>query len=204
VATYNLGVLLQARGGPEDLAEAERRYRAAAGLGHAGAMSNLGVLLQERGGPEDLAEAERRWRAAAELGHAGAMFYLGALVASRSRTETLTWWANSAENGDGEAAVNLAVVIAVNGEGEHARRLLEAAHNAGFQPAGDYLAALYGSQDQSVSARQRLRHASEGGDTDAMNYLGAAAFLDHELSVSRELWERSMAAGDVTASLLMR
>jgi hypothetical protein len=63
---YNLGLLLQQRGGAGDLAEAEDWYRRAADAGITGAMYDLGVLLERRGGDGDLAQAEQWWTRAAE------------------------------------------------------------------------------------------------------------------------------------------
>jgi Tetratricopeptide repeat len=60
-AEYNLGVLLNQRGGVE---EAEPWWRKAAAAGHPSAAFHLGILLNQHGRPE---EAEPWWRKALEL-----------------------------------------------------------------------------------------------------------------------------------------
>ncbi|HYZ80185.1 MAG TPA: hypothetical protein VE571_02895 [Solirubrobacteraceae bacterium] len=74
VERFRLGVLLEERG---DRATAERAYREADALGHAGAALNLGVLHEARG---NLGAAKACYRRAHRRGDENGAFNLAALL----------------------------------------------------------------------------------------------------------------------------
>ena len=121
-AMFNLGVLLQQRGGPEALAEAEAWWRRAAQHDQPTAMFNLGALLQQRGDPEALAEAETWYRRAAHHDQPSAMVNLGLLLQQRGQADALheaeTWYRRAARFDETDAWFNLGALLQQRGDPE--------------------------------------------------------------------------------------
>jgi TPR repeat protein len=172
-AMFNVGVLLQQRGGPEALAEAEIWWRRAAQHDQPTAMFNLGALLQQRGGPEALAEAETWWRRAAQHDESSAMVNLGLLLQQRGDPEALgeaeTWYRRAVDHDHPDASFNLGALL---------------------QQRGD--------PDALAEAETWYRRAAQHDDTDAMVGLGLL-LEDHgtpEALAEAETWYRRAAQQD--------
>jgi TPR repeat protein len=77
-AQYNLGLMYDGRGVPQDYVESLKWYRMAAEQGHANAQLFLGLMYKKgKGIPQDDAESVRWYRMAAEQGDANAQLFLG-------------------------------------------------------------------------------------------------------------------------------
>jgi TPR repeat protein len=164
-------------------------------------MANLGVLLQD----QDPAAARTWYEQAAAAGHTGAMVNLGGLLAGLEPPdldETHHWWKKGADGGDTAAMVNLSPVLAVEGDLDGAQVLLRNAADGGRPAAGDYASTLDDDPAVRDAARATLRGLE--GDTDALNFLGVAAFRAGDHDEARASWMRSLSAGDVVAPLLLR
>jgi TPR repeat protein len=118
-AMFNLGVLLQQRGDPDAMAEAETWWRRAAQHDQPTAMFNLGVLLQQRGDPEAMAEADTWYRRAAQHNQPSAMVNLGLLLQQRgdagAMAEAETWYRRAAHRDHPDAMYNLGALLQQRG-----------------------------------------------------------------------------------------
>jgi TPR repeat protein len=77
-AQYNLGLMYDGHGVPQDYVESLKWYRMAAEQGHANAQLFLGLMYKKgKGIPQDDAESVRWYRKAAEQGDANAQLFLG-------------------------------------------------------------------------------------------------------------------------------
>ena len=119
MAQYNLGVMYaQGRGVPEDLDEALRWLREAAGQGDAAAQYNLGFMYAEGiGVGQDDVEAVRWYQAAAEQGNSNAQDALKAMYAEgrgggQDDSEAPPSYRDAAEQGDADAQFNLGLMYA--------------------------------------------------------------------------------------------
>jgi TPR repeat protein len=196
-AMTNLGVLFAG----EDPAAARTWYEQAANAGDATAMFNLGVLLKD----QDPAAARTWWEQAANAGDTDAMNNLGGLLAKLEPPDldgARHWWEQAANAGHTDAMTNLAPVLAIKGDLNGARVLLRKAADGGRPAAGDYASTL----DDDLAVRKAALATLRGleGDTDALNFLGVAAFRAGSQDEARASWMRSLSAGDVVAPLLIR
>jgi TPR repeat protein len=118
-AMFNLGVLLQQRGDPEALSEAETWYRRAAQHHDTDAMVGLGLLLEDQGTPDALTEAETWYRRAAQHHDTDAMVGLGLLLEDQGTpdalTEAETWYRRAAQHDHPDAMVNLGALLQQRG-----------------------------------------------------------------------------------------
>jgi hypothetical protein len=103
--------------------------------------------------------------------------------------------------GDTDAMVNLAPVLAVEGDLRGCKVLLQKAVDADAPAARDSASAL--SDDRAVrdAAFAKLRGTDD--DTDAWNFLGVAALRAGDRDEARALWIRSRDANDGAAPLLL-
>ncbi|HEX9790037.1 MAG TPA: cell division protein FtsZ [Kiloniellales bacterium] len=97
----------------KNLALAQRAYRKAAEMGHAGAQNRLGWMYEKGEGVDaDYNEAVKWYRAAAEQGHVNAMNDLGYMFrqgwgVSQNYTDAMHWFRKAAEKYDSYAEYNL-------------------------------------------------------------------------------------------------
>ncbi|HSL09406.1 MAG TPA: hypothetical protein VK887_15730, partial [Pseudonocardiaceae bacterium] len=101
------------------------------------------------------------------------------------------------------AMVGLSPVLAVEGQTNGAHVLLRLAARAGNPRADDYAAVLDDDPRVRERARASLNILADGGDTDALNFLGVAAWREGARDEARALWRRSHDARNVTAPLLL-
>jgi TPR repeat protein len=181
-AMFNLGVLLQQRGDPEALAEAETWWRRAAQPDQPTAMFNLGLLLQQRGDPEALAEAETWYRRAVDHDHPDALFNLGALLQQRGDPEALaeaeTWYRRAAQHHDPDAMVGLGLLLEDHGtpeavaEAETWYRRAAQHHDTDAMVGLGLLLEDHGTPDALAEAETWYRRAAQHDHPDAMVNLG--------------------------------
>jgi hypothetical protein len=175
--------------------------RTLAAAGETDAMNNLGVLFAG----EDPAAARTWYEQAANAGDTDAMNNLGGLLAKLEPPDldgARHWWEQAANAGHTDAMTNLAPVLAIKGDLNGARVLLRKAADGGRPAAGDYASTL----DDDLAVRKAALATLRGleGDTDALNFLGVAAFRAGSQDEARASWMRSLSAGDVVAPLLIR
>ena len=200
----NVGVLLNTRAAPENLAEAERFYRASAAKGHSGAMANLGMLLQGRGTPEALAEAGASYNALSKGGESlGSVFLTALHVIRGSEDHARSIWQSINQDRLPPETINAALILAVEGKLKWGRMMLTAARDSGISEAEDFLGIL-DDPGADQGRRYRLIGAANAGDTTSTNMLGAAAYIGNDKQRARNLWNESAALGDLTARLLLQ
>jgi TPR repeat protein len=203
-AMVNLGALLYELD-PPDLDGARFWYRKAADAGDPGAMNNLGLLLQWQD-PPDLAGAWHWLQKAANAGDTGAMNSFGVLLAVLDPPDldgARRWYQQAAASGDPDAMINLSSVLAVEGDLERCRVLLQKAADAGRPEARYYASALNDNPAIRNAAIADLRGLDLDNDTDALNFLGLAALRAGRRNEARALWIRSRDADDGVAALLL-
>jgi dipeptidyl aminopeptidase/acylaminoacyl peptidase len=174
------------------------RYQAAEG--NANAARHLVDLLLSRPTDHALSEAERycQWLADHEF-DVGAE--LGAIAVHRKAYDrAVALWREAAHDGNGTAAVSLALVEAVDGRVNEARALLHIAAGANIQHATTY-AAIIDRTATDAEIRQ-LRVAADAGNAKAINFLGVGAFMAGDTDAAGDYWARSADLGDWTAPLL--
>jgi uncharacterized protein len=205
-AMFNVGVLLQQRGDPGALAEAETWWRRAAHHGQPSAMFNLGALLHERGSPEALAEAETWYREAAHHDQASAMLNLGLLLQQRGDTDALaeaeTWYRRAAERDLFEAVFNLGVLLHQRGDPEALAEAEAWYRRAAEQDDADAMVGLgllledVGGREALAEAEAWYRRAAEQDDADAMVGLGLLLEDVGGREALAEAWYRRAAEQD--------
>jgi hypothetical protein len=181
-AMFNLGVLLQQRGDPEALAEAETWWRRAAQHDQPNAMFNLGALLQQRGDPEALAEAETWYRRAAHHDQPSAMVNLGLLLQQRGQAEALaeaeTWYRRAAHHDQTDAWFNLGALLQQRGDPEALAEAETWYRRAAQRHDPDAMVGLgllledQGTPDAVAEAETWCRRAAEHDHPEAMVNLG--------------------------------
>jgi TPR repeat protein len=207
-AMFNLGVLLQQRGDPEALAEAETWWRRAAQHDQPTAMFNLGALLQQRGDPEALAEAETWYRRAAQHDQPSAMVNLGLLLQQRGDPEALaeaeTWYRRAVDHDHPDALFNLGALLQQRGdpealaEAETWYRRAAQHHDTDAMVGLGLLLEDHGTPDALTEAETWYRRAAQHHDTDAMVGLGLL-LEDHgtpDALAEAETWYRRAAQHD--------
>jgi uncharacterized protein len=182
-AMFNLGVLLQQRGDPEALSEAETWWRRAAQHDQPAAMFNLGALLQQRGDPEALTEAETWYRRAARHDQPSAMVNLGLLLQQRGDPEALreaeTWYRRAVDHDQTEALFNLGALLQQRGdpeglaEAETWYRRAAQHHDTDAMVGLGLLLEDQGTPDALTEAETWYRRAAQHDHPDAMVNLGA-------------------------------
>ncbi len=179
----------------------------AAEAGDAIAMRNLGVLLADQLDPPELAEARTWYQKAAEAGDTSAVYYLGELYAAQGDADgaSRAWHRVIKTHQENDlvivAALNLAAISALRGDPQSALELFDLAYKRGSISAVTYAAAFDPNALVRADGRQRLRDLA--GDTDALNFLGIAAYTDREYDEARSYWTRSNDLGDGVAPLLL-
>jgi len=99
------------------------------------------------------------------------------------------------------AAQALAAVSAWQADLQSARELLNLARTRGSTFAGRYAAVLDTDRLVRADAREQLHELPE--DTDALNFLGIAAYIDGQYDQARSYWIDSSDLGDVVSQLLL-
>jgi TPR repeat protein len=207
-AMFNLGVLLQQRGDPEALAEAETWWRRAAQLDQPTAMFNLGALLQQQGDPEALAEAETWYRRAAQRDQPSAMVNLGLLLQQRDDPEALNvaeiWYRRAADHDQTDAMFNLGALLQQQGDPEALAEAETWYRRAAQHDDPDAMVGLgllledHGTPDALTEAETWYRRAAQHDDPDAMVGLGLL-LEDHgtpDALSEAETWYRRAAQHD--------
>jgi TPR repeat protein len=210
-AMYNLGILLSDRLDSPELDEARRWYSTAAEAGDTDAMVNLGNLLSDRLDPPEPDEARRWYLRAAEAGDTDAMNSLGGLSASAGDQDgARSWWQavidasiDTPDETTITAMINLAAFDAFTGDIASARSLLGQATEIGSSSASDYAATLNLDPQIRDEACHVLQLAAEEDDTDALNFLGLAAYTDGREDEARQRWAASAELDDAVAPLLL-
>ena len=207
-AMFNLGVLLQQRGDPEALVEAETWWRRAAQYDQPSAMFNLGALLQQRGDPEALVEAETWYRRAAQYDQPSAMLNLGLLLQQRgdpgALVEAETWYRRAAQYDQIAALFNLGLLLQQRGD---PGALVEAEtwyRRAAERDDPEAMVGLgllledRGDPGALVEAETWYRRAAERDDPEAMVGLGLLLQQSGgpEALVEAETWYRRAAERD--------
>ncbi|MFE7782978.1 trypsin-like peptidase domain-containing protein [Streptomyces nigrescens] len=205
-AMPNLGWLLERHW--EDLDGARHWYEKAANASNSEAMFLLGMLLEHQWEPPDLGGARNWYEKAAHAGSSEAMVALGLLLSTQWEPPGLDsarhWWEEVAQAGRAKALVALASVLAVNGETDEACAFLQQAVEAGHPGASAYAAALDTDSQIQSGARTALNERVDGGDFDALNFLGILEWRIGNLGAAHSMWALSRDAGDVVAALLLR
>jgi TPR repeat protein len=181
-AMFNLGVVLQQRGDPEALVEAETWWRRAAQHDQPNAMLNLGLLLQQRGDPDALVEAETWYRRAAQHDQPSALFNLGALLQQRGDPEALveaeSWYRRAAQYDDPDAMVGLGLLLEDRGDPKALAQAEFWYRRAAKHDDADAMVALgllledRGDPEALAEAEIWWRRAAQHNDPDAMVNLG--------------------------------
>jgi TPR repeat protein len=204
-AMFNLGVLLQQRGDPEALAEAETWWRRAAQHDQPTAMFNLGALLQQRGDPEALAEAETWYRRAAQHDQPSAMVNLGLLLQQRGQAEALaeaeTWYRRAADHDQTDALFNLGALLQQRGDSEALAEAETWYRRAAQRHDPDAMVGLgllledQGTPDAVAEAEAWYRRAAEHDHPEAMVNLGVLLQQrgGPDASAEAETWYRRAA-----------
>jgi TPR repeat protein len=206
-AMFGLGVLLAERVDPPELDLARGWLEKAAEAGHSRAMFGLGVLLAERVDPPELDQARGWYQKAAEAGQTDAAYFLGVLYAAQGDADGAShaWRKVIEENQQDDlvisAALALAAVSALKAEYHFAQELLEIAGTRGWTSAGTCVAAFDPNSGVRADARRHLHDLA--GDTDALNFLGIASYIDREYDQARSYWTRSSDLHDKVAPLLL-
>jgi TPR repeat protein len=207
-AMVGLGALLADWLDPPELAEARTWLQKAAEAGNTNAMVGLGIFLTDRLDPPELAEARTWYEKAADTGNTSAEYNLGMLCATQGDADgaSRAWHGVIEKDQENDlviaAALALAAVSALQGELQAARQLLDLASKRGWTSAATYATALDPNEHARANACQRLRDLA--GDTDALNFLGIAAYSDREYDDARSYWTRSNDLGDGVSPLLLR
>jgi uncharacterized protein len=181
-AMFNLGVLLQQRGDPEAMAEAESWWRRAAHLDQPNAMFNLGVLLQQRGDPEAVAEAEILYRHAADHNQPNAMVNLGLLLQQGGEAEAMaeaeSLYRRAAQHDHTDAMFNLGALLQQRGDPEALSEAQTWYRRAAQHDDPDAMVGLgllledLGTSHALTEAESWYRRAAQHDDPDAMVALG--------------------------------
>jgi TPR repeat protein len=170
-------------------------------------MYNLGVLLADRVDPPELEKARGWYQKAADAGHAGAEYFMGVLCAARGDADgaSRAWLRVIEEDREDDlvvaASLGLAAISALKADYQFARELLEVAGARGWTSAGTYVAAFDPNPLVRTDARRRMHDPA--GDTDALNFLGIACYIDREYDEARSYWTSSSNLGDAVAPLLL-
>ena len=98
---------------------------------------------------------------------------------------------------------NLATLDALTGDTAGARSLLSQAAERGSSAASDYAATLDPNPQIQQDASHRLQARADEDDTDALNFLGLAAYAAGRLNDARQFWTTSTDLGDFVAPLLL-
>ena len=202
-----LGYLLADRVDPPELDQARGWYQKAAEAGDTDAMFHLGVFLSGRVDPPEVEQARGWYQKAAEAGHTSAKYFMGALCAAQGDADgaSRAWHKVIEEDQQDElvvaAALALAAVSALKADHPFARDLLELAGARGWTPAGTCTAAFDPNPLVRADARRRLQELAD--DTDALNFLGIASYIDGEYDETRSYWTRSSDLDDAVAPLLL-
>ncbi|MGW7647137.1 trypsin-like peptidase domain-containing protein [Streptomyces bobili] len=207
-AMVRLGSLLAFLCKPPDVDGALRWWEEAALAGESVAMVNLGMALAGWWDPPDLEGARYWWEQAAQAGHTGAMIALGVLLAGRLNPPNPDgaryWWEQAAQAGRSEAMVARGSVLAVEGDMARARDFLQQAVQASHPGAGEYVAAV----DDDLRIRNRahvaLSKRADGGDAEALNFLGILEWRAGNFDAAHAAWTSSRDAHDAVASILLR
>jgi TPR repeat protein len=203
----NLGYLLETTLTPPDLEGARGWYEKAAGLGNTDAMVNLGYLLGTTLTPPDLEGARGWYEKAADLGNTDGALGLGNLFALKNdRDAAATAWQQAVTlagtpQSTGSAALNLAALETLEGHLEQARELLGIAAECGFSVARFCASTLAADGTFQESAYAQLENESD--DTDALNFIGLAAYRAGDRKMAVTYWTRSSNSGDTVGPLLL-
>ncbi|MEP4037200.1 tetratricopeptide repeat protein [Pseudophaeobacter sp.] len=224
LAQYRYGrVLLEGRGGPQDLMAARDWLERAAAQNQAAASVLLARLYLSGapGGPaRDPARAAVLLRPVAVRGNAEAQYYLGLLYSSgdgvaADPVEALTWTQAAAENDHVEAqfALSRAYAEGVGTEKDSARALhwLQQAAAAGHSEAQFWLAYALDSGRGVTRNREAglnwLLRAAEGGFLRAQVVLGKKYLrgdgVAHNPQEAQRWLSRGVAAGDLEARVTL-
>ena len=208
-ADIGMGDMLAEHG---DLDGARSAYARAIKSGHADlapmATVQFGRLLAGHG---DVPGATAAYQQAIESGHPvqgpAAMISLGYLLATNQGAPdpqaARRWYQRAADVGSTDAMLGLAAVLAAEGDSAGAHALLQQAERAGNLRAGEYAAALGDDPVAREDARARISDLANGGDTDALNFLGVLAWRGGSHDEALALWRRSRDAHDGAAPLLL-
>jgi TPR repeat protein len=206
-AMYGLAVLLADRMDPPQLNQAQLWYQKAAEAGHTSAMLGLGLLLSSQVDPPELDQARAWYQKAAEAGDTSAVYFMGALCAARGDADgaSRAWHMVIEQDQEDElvvaAALALAAISALKADYQFARDLLEIVGAREWTPASTLTAAFDPDPLVRADARRRLHDLAE--DTDALNFLGIASYIDREYDEARSYWTRSSDLDDAVAPLLL-
>ncbi len=115
-------------------------------------------------------------------------------------TEAVNIWRPAAHDGIVQAVVKVVPIVAVDGDLEEAKQLLLGTVED-LDHATTYLAVV----GRSLTERQRnhLRALAGPADSDALNFLGLADFLDDRLIEAARLWSISAELGNLSAQILL-
>ena len=100
------------------------------------------------------------------------------------------------------AAMSLAALAAVALDTGGARRLLRIARKSGATTAQSCLNVLSDAELSRNEALEELRGLAEG-DTDALNFLGIASYLEGDREMAAGFWKQAVDRGDGVAPLLL-
>ncbi len=146
----------------ENWSEALRWYAAAAEAGDAEAQANVGWYYElGRGTDKDNNKACEWYRRAAEQGDDFAQHKLGYLlemVPGAAPGEAERWYRSAAALGNADAAYNLSLLLAAQGQGKQATRYLKQAAMAGVYEAQCNLAVQYREGDGVRKSAAKARH----------------------------------------------
>ncbi len=159
-------MLLATQMEPPELETARGWYEQAAKAGDTGAMVNLGYLLTLQVEPPEPVVARRWLKKAAKAGNADGTSLLGSLLAVEGKTEKAVMaWREGLNTAAPEvlanAALNLAAVVAFEGNLEEANALLDLAQSHGVESAATYAAALSPDHEIRASSRNELSDRTE-------------------------------------------
>jgi TPR repeat protein len=207
-AMFNLGVLLQQRGDPEAITEAETWWRRAAHHDQPNAMFNLGVLVQQRGDPQAVAEAETWYRRAADYNQPNAMVNLGLLLQQRGEAEAMaeaeTWYRRAAQHDHTDAMFNLGALLQQRGDPEALSEAETWYRRAAEHSDPDAMVGLgllledRGTSHALNEAETWYRRAAQHNDADAMYNLGVLLQQGGgpDALAEAEIWYRRAAERD--------
>jgi len=164
-AELELGVnYARGRGVEVDYGQAVAWYRKAAEKGNAQAQASLAFCLREgRGVARDDAAAITWYRKAEAAGNTtamhglGDMYQFGRVPGSKGMADAIPWYRKAAERGDVDAQAKLGVALAwgdgVTLDDAEAKKWLRLAEKGGNEAAGQFLRAMYGSDNGEASTK---------------------------------------------------
>jgi hypothetical protein len=164
-------------------------------------------LLANQLDPPDLEGARTWYEKAADLGDDYGALGLGNLLAQMGdRHAAVTAWqqavtAAGKPQATGSAALNLAATATLEGRLKQAREMLEIAEMCGFTIARLCAATLAPEEASQENAKRQL--TNESSNTDALNFLGLAAYRAGDRETATMHWRRSSSSGDTVAPLLL-